>query len=79
MVRAMSVGETAKEAAEQLGEPVEAREVSDAFYRGWLDASRCPVLGGRRLVSADYLSEVVRVLRERRALKRQRQERRKVS
>jgi hypothetical protein len=39
------------------------RLISDLFYARRLDDARCPIVGGRRLIPADYLGEVERVLR----------------
>jgi hypothetical protein len=52
---------TVSEVARQMGVP--PRVISDLFYRRRLDDARCPILGGRRLIPSDYLSEVERVLR----------------
>jgi hypothetical protein len=43
---------------------VAPRVISDLFYARRLDDLRCPIVGGRRLIPADYLPEVERVLRE---------------
>jgi hypothetical protein len=44
---------------------VRPRDVSDLFYQRALDDGRCPVVGGRRLIPADYLADIVAALRER--------------
>jgi len=40
------------------------KDISDLLYRRKLDDSRCPIVGGRRLIPEDYLPEIERVLRE---------------
>jgi hypothetical protein len=42
---------------------VPPRVISDLFYARKLDAKRCPIVGGRRLVPESYVAELVRVLR----------------
>jgi hypothetical protein len=42
---------------------VAPRFISDLFYARRLDDSRCPIVGGRRLIPADYISEVEAALR----------------
>ena len=42
---------------------VPPRVISDLFYQRRLDDNRCVVVGGRRLIPADYLSEVEAALR----------------
>jgi hypothetical protein len=49
--------------ARRLG--VRPRAVSDLFYQRVLRDDLCPVVGGRRLVPADYLAEVKKALTER--------------
>jgi hypothetical protein len=38
--------------------------ISDLFYSRRLDDARCPIIGGRRLIPEDYISEIKEVLRE---------------
>jgi len=57
------------EAARRLqasGADVKPREISDLFWSGKLDSSRCPLVGGRRMIPLDYLPTVAEVLRNRR-------------
>ena len=57
------------EAARRLqasGEDVKPREISDLFWSGKLDSSRCPLIGGRRMIPLDYLPTVAAILRSRR-------------
>jgi hypothetical protein len=54
----LSVGE----AAARVGGGVLPRHISDALYSGRLDGSRCPMIGGRRLIPEDYVEEIGRVL-----------------
>lgn len=47
------------------------RIISDLFYSHHLDNSRCPVVGGRRIIPDEYVPEIEAVLRERGLLKRE--------
>ena len=47
--------------ARRLG--VKPRDVSDLFYRRELRDDLCPVIAGRRLIPAEYLSEIESALR----------------
>jgi hypothetical protein len=49
--------------ARQLGVPPPI--ISNLFYRRVLSDQSCPVVDGRRLIPADYIGEIERVLRER--------------
>jgi hypothetical protein len=42
---------------------VAPRVISDLFYARKLDDRRCPIIGGRRLIPAEYLSTVEAALR----------------
>jgi hypothetical protein len=42
---------------------VPRRVLSDGFYTGLLDAARCPLVSGRRLIPEDYLPELEETLR----------------
>jgi hypothetical protein len=53
---------TVSQAARLWGIP--PRLISDLFYARRLDDRRCQVVAGRRLIPADYLTEIERVLRE---------------
>lgn len=46
------------DAARAIGVP--PKVISDFFYAGRLDAERCPIVGGRRLIPCDYL-DVIRI------------------
>jgi hypothetical protein len=61
MTQLYSVGE----AARLIGES--ARRTSDGFYKNWFDTTACPLIGGRRMVPADYLPTLAAILRQRRA------------
>jgi hypothetical protein len=37
---------------------VRPRDLSDLFYQRKLDDSRCPIVGGRRLIPQDFLPEI---------------------
>jgi hypothetical protein len=40
------------------------KDISDLFYQRKLDDRRCPVVGGRRLIPADYVPAIEAALRE---------------
>jgi hypothetical protein len=48
------------EVARRNGVP--PRVISDLFYQRLLSDERCPVIGGRRLIPADYLPAITAVL-----------------
>jgi hypothetical protein len=50
------------EAARHFG--VAPRAISDLFYSRRLSDQRCPIVGGRRLIPAEYLPEVEAALRD---------------
>ena len=49
---------------------IEPRVLSNHFYTRRLDDNRCPTVGGRRIIPADYPPEIEAVLREVGALKK---------
>jgi hypothetical protein len=53
---------TVSQAARRWG--VAPRAISDLFYARRLDDSRCPIVGGRRLIPVDYLPEIEAALRK---------------
>ena len=53
---------TVSEVARERGIP--PRILSDLFYARKLSDSRCPIIGGRRMIPADYLPELDRILGE---------------
>jgi hypothetical protein len=44
------------EAADKIG--VKPRDISGAIYDRKLDADRCPIVAGRRLIPADYIPAI---------------------
>jgi hypothetical protein len=52
---------TVSETARPWGIP--PRLISDLFYARKLDDSRCPIVGGRRLIPRDYVAQVKAALR----------------
>jgi hypothetical protein len=40
------------------------KDISDLFYQRRLDDLRCPIVGGRRLIPAEYVPEIEAVLRK---------------
>jgi hypothetical protein len=57
----VSTYHTVSQAARRWG--IAPRLISDLFYSRRLDDSRCPILGGRRLIPDDYLPEIEAALR----------------
>jgi hypothetical protein len=53
---------TVSDLARSLGIP--PRAISDLFYARRLDDRRCPIIGGRRLIPADYVAEISQILLE---------------
>jgi hypothetical protein len=53
---------TVSEVARKLA--TRPRDVSDLFYARKLDDSKCPVVGGRRLIPESYLPAIKAALRE---------------
>jgi hypothetical protein len=53
---------TVSEVARERG--LAPRIISDLFYARKLDDSRCPIMGGRRMIPFDYLPELDLVLHE---------------
>lgn len=49
--------------ARRLG--VKPRVLTDLFYSRVLDDARCPIVGTRRIIPADYIAEIERALVER--------------
>lgn len=52
---------TVSDLGRRLGVP--PRVISDLFYARRLDDRRCPIVGGRRLIPADYIPQVEAALR----------------
>jgi hypothetical protein len=52
---------TVGEVSQRTG--VAPRVISAMIYNRKLDVTRCPLVSGRRMIRADYLPEVERVLR----------------
>jgi hypothetical protein len=40
------------------------KDITDLFYQRKLDDSRCPVVGGRRLIPAEYVGAIEAALRK---------------
>ncbi len=39
------------------------KDITDAFYRGLLSASICPLIGNRRCIPPEYVDHIAAVLR----------------
>jgi hypothetical protein len=61
----LTVGEAAQRITRDTGVTVAPHVISNLFYKRYLDNDRCPVVGQARLIPEDYITTIVRVLRER--------------
>jgi hypothetical protein len=41
------------------------KDITDLFYRGLLDDTKCPLLGNRRCIPLDYVETIGEILRRR--------------
>ncbi len=64
-MRSLTVSETARQLSRQTGKTVSPQAISNLFYKRRLDDERCPIVGRFRLIPADYVPTIERVLRER--------------
>lgn len=65
----MSKFYSVSEVARDLG--CRPRDISDSFYRRWLDDSVTPIVSGRRLIPAEYVETVREVLEQHGLIKRE--------
>lgn len=61
----MTASQAARELSKRLGRLVAPRVVSDLLYNRKIDDRLCPLVGGRRLITAEGLSAVEGLLRRR--------------
>ena len=61
----LTVSEAAIELENQFQIPCAPRTLSDLIYTRRLDAKRCPLQNGRRLIPRDYLPRIAELLRAR--------------
>lgn len=59
----LTVSDAARELTAVLGQEVKPRDISTAFYQRQLRDDLCPIVGGRRLIPADYLPQIEAALR----------------
>lgn len=59
----LSVGDAAREIAAEFGVALNPKVLSDLIYQGHVNAACCPLIGGRRMISRDYMPWVVSALR----------------
>lgn len=64
-MQSLTVSETARYLSRRTGETVSPQAISNLFYKRRLDDDRCPIVGRFRLIPADYVPTIERVLRER--------------
>jgi hypothetical protein len=65
MTQSHNVSAAARIISESVGEEVSPKQLTDLFYRRLLDVNRCPIVGDRRMIPADYLPQIIEVLRSR--------------
>ena len=63
MVDVLNVSEAARELTEILGENVRPRDISALFYDRALRDDLCPIVGNRRMIPRDYLTQIEWALR----------------
>ena len=51
--------------SEQIGKMIPPTVLSDLLYKRVLDVRRCPLIGDRRMIPADYLPKIIEVLQRR--------------
>jgi len=65
MSNSHTVTAVARMISDQVGEEVSPKTLTDLFYRRLLDVKRCPIVGDRRMIPADYLPQIIEVLQSR--------------
>lgn len=70
MEKCLTVSEAARVLGAKHGIVIAPKILTDLFYRRDLDDSDCPIVGGRRLIPADYMAVLESVLRRRGYLSR---------
>jgi hypothetical protein len=65
MAEFVFVSEAARELSEKLGVRITPHQLTGRFYRRELSDDLCPIVGGRRLIPRDYLSQIADHLRSR--------------
>lgn len=58
-----SVSGAARELSAQIGAEIRPRDISQLFYQRLLRDDLCPLVGGRRIIPAEYLPQVLAALR----------------
>lgn len=59
----LTVSDAARELTAKLGQEIKPRDISTRFYLRELRDDLCPIIGGRRLIPADYLPQIEAALR----------------
>lgn len=59
-----SVSAIARQLSQQHGVTIAPHVISTLFYKRRLDDTRCPVVGGHRLIPDDYISAIEQALRD---------------
>ncbi len=60
----LTVSAAARQLTRETGITIAPPLISTLFYKRHLDDSRCPVIGGRRLIPSTYLPAIRQALRD---------------
>ena len=63
-MESLTVSAAARQLTCETGITIAPPLISTLFYKRRLDDSRCPVVGGRRLIPSDYLPAIRQALHE---------------
>lgn len=64
-MRKRTVSEVARHLSRETGQTVSPQDISNLFYKRYLDDDRCAIVGRFRLIPEDYIPTIKRVLGER--------------
>lgn len=70
----LTVSDVARQLSTKLGRVILPRHISQLYYDRELRDDLCPIVGGRRLIPADYVPQVEAALGRHGYLRRARQE-----
>ncbi|MBX7073100.1 MAG: hypothetical protein K1X71_08115 [Pirellulales bacterium] len=70
----LTVSDVARQLSNKLGRVILPRHISQLYYDRQLRDDICPIVGGRRLIPADYVPQVEAALRRHGYLRRARKE-----
>lgn len=61
----VSVSAVARQLSQETRVTIPPNLISTLFYKRYLDDTRCPVVGGHRLIPSDYIPVIKQALRDR--------------